>query len=138
MSVGASCLEEPDCVNIRNNVVGVTFKSLSADATLDQAFDSINTDGSSYIFYPGVTTSKIVLPLDYVHDTTVFTLHIQDTTYHLTLSYTSQPEFISEKCGERFVMRSLQVAEHSFDSVRVINQTPGIDDNANNIEIFRK
>jgi hypothetical protein len=138
MSLGASCLEVPDCVNIRNDVVGITFKTLSTNATLDQAFDSINVDGTPLVFYPAVTASKIVLPLDYINDTTFYTLHIQDTTYHLILSYTSQPEFISEECGERFVIGSLQVAEHSFDSVNVISQTPGVDANANNIEIFRK
>jgi hypothetical protein len=138
MSVGASCLEVPDCVNIRNDVVGITFKSLSTNKKLDQAFDSVNVDGTPLVFYPAVTTSKIVLPLDYFNDTTFYTLHIQDTSYNLILSYTSQPEFISEECGERFVVGSLQVTEHSFDSVSVISQTPGVDANANNIEIFRK
>jgi hypothetical protein len=109
MSVGASCLEVPDCVNIRNDVVGITFKSLSTNKKLDQAFDSVNVDGTPLVFYPAVTTSKIVLPLDYFNDTTFYTLHIQDTSYNLILSYTSQPEFISEECGERFVVGSLQV-----------------------------
>jgi hypothetical protein len=139
LSVSISCLEEPDCVNIRNNVIGVTFKNLTDGKASKQLIDSIKAEGTSiHLIKPDTTASKILLPLDYTQDTTFFTLQIQDTTYHLVLTYTSQPEFISQACGERFVLGSLKVAEHSFDSVRIVSPKPGVNKNANNIEIFKK
>jgi hypothetical protein len=138
LCVSISCLEEPDCVNIRNDVVGVTFKNFTDGKASDQQIDTVKAVGASLLLDLNTKTNKILLPLDYTRDTTFYTLRIQDTTYHLVLTYTSQPEFISEACGERFVLGSLKIAEHSFDSVRIVSPKPGIDKNANNIEIFKK
>jgi hypothetical protein len=137
LTMAVSCLEQPDCINIRNNIAGVTFKSLDNGAVLAQSFDYVTANGATADVYGETSVSKISLPLDYRNDTTYYTLQIQDTVYQLVLTYTSQPQFISEKCGERFVLGSLKVVEHPFDSVRVVNATPGVDANANNIEIFR-
>jgi hypothetical protein len=136
LSLAMSCLEEPDCINIRNNVVGVTFKNIDGKAA-SQVFDTVMAKGANQGIYSTTTASKILLPLNYVNDTTFYTLQIQDTVYNLVLTYVSRAEFISEPCGERFVLGSLNIAEHSFDSIRLVSPTPGIDKNANNIEIFR-
>jgi hypothetical protein len=138
LCVSISCLEEPDCVNIRNDVVGVTFKNFTDGKASNQQIDTVKAVGASLLLGLNTKTSKILLPLDYTRDTTFYTLRIQDTTYQLVLTYTSQPEFISEACGERFVLGSLKIADHSFDSIRVVSPKPGIDKNANNIEIFKK
>jgi hypothetical protein len=137
--IAVSCLEEPDCINLRNNIVGITFKTIVDNKAIaeNQAFDLVTAEGASETLYAGVTASKLLLPLNYLEDTTRYTLQIQDTAYQLVLTYSSQTEFISEPCGERFILGSLDIAMHDFDSVSVLGKTPGIDNNANNIEIYR-
>ena len=55
----------------------------------------------------------------------------------LQLTYLSQVQFVSEDCGEKFVLSRLRVGEHSFDSVRLVVDVPTQAGNTINIEIFQ-
>jgi hypothetical protein len=135
--VGVSCLEPPDCIEKRNNLVGVTFKSYKDGKTITaQALDTLYARGSEVTIVPGGSVRQVLLPLDYLNDTTFYTIQIADTVYTLTLTYDSKIEFVDDQCGEKFVLGNLQVAEHTFDSVSVISRTPGVDNAAKTIEIF--
>jgi hypothetical protein len=127
ISIGVSCLEPPDCIEKRNNLVGVTFKSSKDGKTAAQVLDTVYARGSDATIVPSGNVSQMVLPLDYLNDTTFYTIQIADTTYKLTLTYNSKIEFVSDQCGEKFSLGNLQVAEHTFDSVNVISRTPGVD-----------
>jgi len=137
LPLAVACLENPDCVNKKNDLVGVTFKSMNTGADTTLTIDSIAADGSIVNFVAPGAVSKIFLPLDYLNDTTFYILEINDTIYNLTLSYRAQPQYVSEECGERFLLNNLQVANHSFDSVSVTNHQPGVEANTSNIQIFR-
>ena len=136
--VTAACLDEPDCYSLNNDIIGISFKKL-ADRTADTlAITAIATLEPPLIFYAGDTTlSSIALPLNYVEDETAYVFQGPETTHFLRLGYISQAQFVSENCGERFVLSRLRVLEHSFDSVRVINDTPGVEGGTTHIEIFQ-
>jgi hypothetical protein len=100
--------------------------------------DTVTARGAEVAFVSSSSTSQIFLPLDYLNDTTYYAIQIADTTYTLNLAYNSQTEYVSEDCGERYVLSSLTVAEHTFDSVNVVSAVPGVNSSANNIVLFFK
>lgn len=135
--LAVSCLEEPDCLNLVNNVVGITFKNIEGGQVLAQQFNIVGMDTTERILFRDSAASKIGLPMDYFNDSTSYMLVIQDTVYKLVFKYVSQPQFVSGDCGERYELSSLQLVQHSFDSVRFLSDEPGVNNDANNIEIFR-
>lgn len=138
LPVAVSCLEQPDCINKKNDLIGISFKSMKTRADTTYIIDSVAAERIAVTFVPSeAAVGKIVLPLDYFNDTTFYILQINDTIHQLTLTYRAQPQFVSEECGERFILDNLQVAKHSFDSVSIIRAQPGVDGNANNVEVFR-
>ena len=134
-----SCLDEPDCIEKRNNLIGISFKKYSDFKTaLTQQIDTVTAKGAIVGLSGPIATSSIVLPLDYLNDTTYLNLEIAGQDYPLVLTYQSKASFISDDCGEKYILSSLDVAEHHFDSVNVTSRTPGVDSKASNIVIFRK
>jgi hypothetical protein len=134
--LAASCLDEPDCFSLNNYIIGISFKKL-ADSSIDTAeFMSIRTAEPNIIFSED-TISRIILPLNYFENETSFLFESPDTTRILRLGYSSKAQFVSENCGERFVLSDLRVLETSFDSVRVLRDTPARDAGTIHIEIFQ-
>jgi len=134
----AACLDEPDCFNLNNYIIGISFKKLE-DSTADTvALTALGTEEPPRPFFLGDTTiSRINLPLNYFADETAFYFENQDTMHLLRLSYISQAQFVSENCGEKFVLSALRVAEHSFDSVRLVTDVPRSEGGTIHIEIFQ-
>jgi hypothetical protein len=135
-----SCLEEPDCVNTVNNIVGVTFKNVADGKVLPQSFSriGIGSDTASIIpFERDSIATKLFLPVDHFRDTTRYTIVIQDTVYQLLFKYVTQPQFVSDDCGERYVLKDMELIDSPFDSVVVVNATPGVNRDASNLEIFK-
>jgi hypothetical protein len=133
---GVSCLDEPDCIGLHNNIVGVTVKDKLRGAALFIPIDSILFDGVGRI-YNYDSTNTFVLPINYYEQQSSYSIYIDGVKYKLALSYLSQPQFVSPKCGTRFQVSGLAVKETGFDSVRVVNGTPGVSTTAKNVEIFR-
>lgn len=134
-----SCLDGPDCIEKRNNLVGISFKQYSDFKTaLSQQIDTVTARGAVAGLSGPAKTSSIVLPIDYLNDTTYLNIKIAGMDHPLVLTYQSKVQFISNDCGEKYVLSSLHVAEHDFDSVSVINSTPGVNATVSNIVIFRK
>jgi hypothetical protein len=133
----AACLDEPDCFRLNNDLIGVSFKKLTDSRTDTVAFTRIGTVEPALLFYVDTTISRLVLPLNYFQDETIFLFESEDTLRMLRLGYVSQAQFVSENCGEKFVLSSLRVLEHSFDSVRLLRDVPTADGGATHIEIFQ-
>ena len=135
--ITAGCLDEPDCYLLNNNVVGISFKKLE-DSTADTvAIAGFGTVEPPLLFSGDTTLTQIYLPLNYFQDETAFFFDTPDRMLILRLGYVSQAQFVSENCGEKFVLSSLRVVRHSFDSVRLVTDTPTRDGTAINIEIFQ-
>ena len=133
----AACVDEPDCYNLNNYVVGIAFKKLE-DSSADTVFvNALATAEPPLLFLADTSFSRLNLPLNYFEDETIFLFEEPDTLRVLHLGYVSQAQFVSEDCGEKFVLSKLRVLEHSFDSVRLITDVPTSQAGTIHIEIFQ-
>jgi len=135
--VTAACLDEPDCYNLNNYVVGISFKKLTDSNTDTVALVRMGTLEPPLLFLLDTTLSRLNLPLNYFEDETAFFFQTEDTTRTLRLGYISQAQFVSENCGEKFVLSAMRVLEHSFDSVRLVTDTPTSTAGTIHLEIFQ-
>jgi hypothetical protein len=123
----ASCLDDPDCYQLHNQILGVTFRVMGSGAADSVMLDINGKD------VPGVSYSYL---LDYFKEEGEIGFVQPKTTNFLAFGYTVKNQFISEDCGSAFVLSDLRIQEHDFDSARVINPTPS-KNGGTNIEIFR-
>jgi len=134
-----SCLDEPDCFQLNNDVIGISFRVLGsskADTVRISALDVGAVSGGVY----SDTTYYLPIKLNYLATSMNldFTGPVIGTkTVHL--DYRVQTQFVSEDCGSRFILSDLQAPwnRSDFDSVRVVSSTPGNAAGGVNIEIYR-
>lgn len=132
-----ACLDEPDCYHLNNYVIGISFKKLE-DSTADTVtVSAMGTVEPPLLFYTDTTLTKLFLPLNYFSDETAFFFETPDAAHLLRLGYLSKAQFVSEDCGEKFVLSEMRVLEHSFDSVRLIIDVPTSEAGAIHLEIFQ-
>jgi hypothetical protein len=134
-----SCLDQPDCFSLNNNVVGITFKRLSTGKVDTIGWTEIHPVGTEIVYVPTPTSKTFVnLRLDPYSNSTTFEIEAAGKLYDLRVDYSSRPQFVSEDCGEKFVLTDLKVFSEAFDSVRVAVSTPKAQEVAGaNIEVFR-
>lgn len=127
--LAVSCLNEPDCYNLNNNLIGISFRKLADNKADTVAIIGITINGADSVFYPFRLVTGVELPLNFYtseSDIIFQRLHWDvAVTNRLLLGYRSQIQFVSEDCGERFLISNLDVLESDFDSVRVVNASPG-------------
>lgn len=127
--LAVSCLEEPDCYNLNNNIIGISFRKLADNKADTVAMVDVTINGTDSVFYPFRLVTGVELPLNFYaseSDILFQRLHRDAViTNRLLLGYRSQIQFVSEDCGERFLISNLDVLESDFDSVRVVNASPG-------------
>lgn len=133
----SSCFEDPDCINLRNHLVGIRFKKLF-DGKLDTlgAF-GITVSNSDSVFSPLKNISELYLPLDVNATQQTIDFNLLKGDFTLVIDYQSQPQFESVDCGPRFILSDLGVSLHNFDSVRVTGNIPLAGQSGSNIDIFR-
>lgn len=131
----SACLEEPDCYQLNNEIVGIAFKKLE-NSTADTVSFTLFTVEPPLIF-PDTTVSRLFLRLNYFTDETTYVFAQEASQDTLQLTYLSQAQFVSEDCGGKFVLSNLRVGYHSFDSVRLVVDTPTQNGSVVNLEIFQ-
>lgn len=128
MTMSVSCLDEPDCFALNNNIVQISFKNLSdgtANAIQFQSIDTRNKENTTVLVYTNQNLSVVSLPLDYLTNQTVYTFRHSDSLEDkLTFKYLSKAQFVSDSCGQRFVLSGLSIGETTFDSVRLLSNIP--------------
>ena len=132
-----SCLDEPECYHLNNDLIGISFKkteNLGADTF---AIAAMGTVEPPLLFFTDTIFTKVFLPLNYFQDETTFFFETAETTHTLRLRYVSQAQFVSEDCGEKFVLSNMRVSEHSFDSVRLVTDVPTSEAATIHLEIFQ-
>ena len=135
--ITTACVDEPDCYNLNNYVIGVDFKKLE-DSTTDTMFvNAMGTVEPGLLFLVDTSFTRLNLPLNYFVDETTFFFEDPDSLRLLRLGYVSQAQFVSENCGEKFVLTGLRVLEHNFDSVRLVRDVPTAEAGTIHIEIFQ-
>lgn len=135
--VTAACLDEPDCFQLNNDIIGISFKKLEDSTTDTVAVLGLGTLEPPLLFSGDTTLSRLNLPLNYFEDETAFFFQTEETMHVLRLRYVSQAQFVSENCGEKFVLSGLRVEEHTFDSVRLVRDIPTQQGGTIHIEIFQ-
>lgn len=145
LSVSAtSCLDEPDCFALNNNFVQISFRRLldnSADSIprIGILIDGADTTTLSFGNQISFTGSSITVPVNFLQNETSGTFWQYLRKNNFRLVYESRAQFVSEDCGERFVLSNLRMEDHDFDSVRVVNSIPSgrITSNNPNIIVYR-
>lgn len=133
----ATCLDEPDCFHLNNNIIGIAFKKLE-DSSVDTMFvTGLATLDPALRFADDTSFSRLNLPLNYFANETTYLFGTVDDIKVLRLGYVSQAQFVSEHCGEKFVLSNLHIVRHSFDSVRLVRDTPSSEGGTIHIEIFQ-
>jgi hypothetical protein len=125
----ASCLDDPDCYQLHNDLVGVTFRVMGTgkgDSVLVKNFGT-----GLYEYGP-----SFGYQINYFVEEGTFNFEGKETTNFLKFGYTVKNQFISEDCGSAFVLSDLHILEHDLDSARVISSTP-TKGGGTNIEIYR-
>jgi hypothetical protein len=133
LSMGVSCLDQPDCFRQNVNLMGISFKKMYDGQADTVAILSISANGFvDSVFYDTILESSVSLPLNYLQNETTFYFSFLERgypmdivrNYSLLLNHESKPQFVSEECGQRFVVSGLAVIDNSFDSIRIVSTTP--------------
>ena len=124
-----SCLDDPDCYQLHNDIVGVTFRVMGTGQGDSVYVKNFTTDKFEY-------RPSFNYQINYFTEQGTFDFEGIDGNNFLSFGYTVKNQFISEDCGSAFVLSGLHVLEHDFDSARVVNATPS-KKGGTNIEIYR-
>jgi hypothetical protein len=136
--VAVSCLDQPDCFRLNNNIIGIAFKKM-----YDGKADTVAIIGIKALAAPDFTFSELkytngaYVPLNYFATQTALTVQDLEETHHLLLGYEVKTQFVSDDCGARYVLTNLQLLEEDYDSIRVVGTTPSASDVGVHLEIFR-
>ncbi|MBA4058610.1 MAG: hypothetical protein C0490_28095, partial [Marivirga sp.] len=122
--IAISCLNEPDCYQLDNDEIIMAFSVMEFGADVDSLKD-IQISGADSIFYQNTITSTVLLPLNPNTEELKYIFRWNNGSIDtLLLGYSSQIQFVSDECAQRYVFTNLKALSSSFDSVRLFNATP--------------
>jgi hypothetical protein len=116
-----ACLDQPDCFELSNNYVGISFKKLYDGKADTLSIIGITAPSTDSVFYPFVRATSFRLELNPFEPSTDFTIETLLGSYKFFLGYKSAIKFVSEDCGTSTQLSGLNVTLSEFDSVRIIN-----------------
>jgi len=123
--IAISCLNEPDCYQLDNDEIGLVFSVMEFGEDIDTLRD-IRISSTESVFYPNTIISAVLLPLNPNLDELEYIFQWENGSIDtLLLRYKSQIQYVSEDCGQRYVFNNLNPVSSSFDSVRIVNASPG-------------
>lgn len=128
----AACLDDPDCFQLDNNVLGITFRVIGTGQGDSVRIENLNEAGE----IEDIVVTSITTNLNYFKEEEVIEFRGPEQTNALRFSYTVKNQFISEDCGSSFELSDLRILQHNFDSARVVSSTP-TKTGGTNIEIYR-
>jgi len=135
-----SCLDDPDCFQLNQNIIGISFRVLGATQPDTLYLLRIEIPGTDSVFHETTARTSVELPLNFTTNETDITFtHVKKNsvaTNFLNLGYATKTQFVSDDCGSRYILSDLEVLGHDFDSIRIVDRNA--DKQArNNIEIYR-
>ncbi|UII28610.1 DUF6452 family protein [Fulvivirga maritima] len=117
----SACLEDPDCNTITSTSMVVNFYS-TTDGDAEQTWvSSIQTDDVEEDLVVANSYSSLELPLRTDHDSTTFYFSTEYGDSDITFTYDVSTRFISDECGVEYIIRNLEIASTTMDSVVVVN-----------------
>ncbi|HEY9046485.1 MAG TPA: DUF6452 family protein, partial [Ohtaekwangia sp.] len=135
LALAVSCLDEPDCYQLNNDQLGISFHVMGSTVADTLKATEISFSGTSVTAFD--TATAILLPLNYTDtSTTIFITRSDGSKDTLKVKYTTKIQFVSEDCGSRYILSGLEIRDYSFDSVRLVSNEP-TKSGATNIEVYR-
>ena len=133
-----SCLDEPDCFRLNNNIIGIAFKKMydgKADTVGLIDIQALSAPNIRFVSSP--YTDEVYLPLDFFNKQTAFTISTIDGVRHLLFGYDVKTQFVSDDCGARYVLSNLQLLEDDYDSVRLVSNAPYVSAAGVHLQVYR-
>ncbi|MBT1688837.1 hypothetical protein [Dawidia soli] len=135
--LAVSCLDDPDCFRLNNNVVGFVFRVIGTNRADTVRLTMVEISGTSSIV-PDTVTSSVYVPVNFTTTQSTITFSYEDgRTNYVNLEYLLKTQFISPDCGSRYELSDLRAADSDIDSVRVISGAPNKAAGAINVELLR-
>lgn len=133
--LAASCLDDPDCFQLNNNYLGISFFVMGSGGADTLKATEIVLSGAKVVYAD--TATSVLLPLNYsTTSTDIIITRADGSKDTLKVTYDAQMQYVSEDCGSRYILGGLDVTEHSFDSIRVVSDVP-TKSGGTNIAIYR-
>jgi hypothetical protein len=141
-----SCLDDPDCFLLNNDVIGISFQVLGSSTPDSLHISSLSINGIQVdsVYADGdvratadlsmtkmsvlATRSTDTLRLDFLSNGVVKTIR---------LSYDWKVQFVSEECGARYIFSDLFLEGHNFDRIDLLSTSPGRDASSVNLVVYR-
>lgn len=134
--LAASCLDDPDCFQLNNNYLGISFYVMGSGGADTLKATEIVLSGAKVVYADTVTNAY--LPLNYTTTgTDIIITRADGSKDTLKVTYNAQMQYVSEDCGSRYILGGLRVTEHSFDSIRLVSDVPTKEMQGTNIAIYR-
>ncbi|UXP32896.1 DUF6452 family protein [Reichenbachiella agarivorans] len=117
-----SCADDPDCdQELPYDAVHVGFYDYDSLTKTELKFDLVATEGSDSLFYDRSDTLAVFkLNLNPSVDSVTYLFVTGVTIDSLKLKYSRKLEWLSEKCGPTMSYDRLEIVEHTFDSVSLV------------------
>ena len=121
-----SCLEQPDCYNLTNNSIDISFRKMF-DGTLDTVvmLDNRIVGLDSSFSTTTDPPTRQTFPIDYTVTRQEMELVDVERTRRIAIGYTVQKQFVSDVCTPRFFISNLQNLPESSDSVKILSSIAG-------------
>jgi hypothetical protein len=134
-----SCLDDPDCFRLNNNVIGIAFKKMYDGRADTVALIGIQAMGvvRDTTFSKFTYTNGAYVPLDFFKEQTSLTLEGLYDTHHLVVGYDVKAQFVSDDCGARYVLSNLALLSDDYDSIRVVSNSPSSSEAGVHLEVYR-
>lgn len=117
----ASCVNEPDCLNLRITDVQINFRKMF-DGKADTVFvNGIEVEGLDGVFYANRLVTSVPLPLNYYAEETRFNIYQPGSINNIGIGHTRKVQLITPDCGERILIEDVRLKTSSYDSLRIIN-----------------
>lgn len=132
----SSCYADPNCIGLRNDVIGISFRQKSSNESTTVELSGINLSNSDSVFNAGASTTQVYLPLNVNETQQTINFNLSTGSFSMVVEYLSQPQFESVDCGPRFVLSNLKIVEHNFDSAFVSGSIPLTESSGTNIVVY--
>lgn len=134
----SSCFEDPDCIDFRNDILGISFKHMADGKADTLSIVGITMSNTDSIFSKSIDATAVYLPLNVNQSQQEIIFDLSTGTSSMVVDYKSQPQFESVECGPRFILSGINVSIHNFDSVVVVGSIPLTTKTGVNIVIFSR
>jgi hypothetical protein len=120
-------------------VLGISFNVIGSSAADSLSINQIKVndqivwedlENDTVVTYFGILGDRLL-------EKTRIELLSKGETKIIDLAYKVKVQFVSEDCGPRYIFSDLTVSEHNFDSLNLVNSTPGRDGSTLNVRIYR-